>query len=109
MSRSTRLFSFLLLMCLKTNVAWSEGFFDGVNPNMLHDELIRQSRESSAIQNANYLKESIRAKVKLHSESESNKTQPIAGNSVVIGDGSTVNGDVIVNIQVDGDTYVAGR
>jgi hypothetical protein len=109
MSRLLKCFVLLLLLCFKTNTAWSEGYFDVVNPNAPHDELMEKARDSSAVQNGAYITESIQAKVRLHSENQLNQAQPAAGNSVVIENGATVNGDMVVNIQVNGDTYVAGR
>lgn len=111
MLKLTKFICLCLLLSIKTNSAWSDGFFGVADPNALHSAMIEKTQNSSAIQNSHYLRKSIQAKVRLRSDNQLSKAQQqlATGNSVVIGDGSTVNGDVIVNIQVNGDTYVAGR
>lgn len=99
------------------SAARAEDMFAKPNPNEGYEKIIAKSQDNSLpLQNTDYMNRSIEGKIKLHlseSNPQSNQVNQPAGraigNSVIIGDGVTVNGDLIINNQVNGDTYVSSR
>ncbi len=115
--------SFFLLLFRIDNAISGDVSFDSVDPNAAYNATIKKISDYSVIKNNDYLKVSIKQKVKIHTidglanknsiDNTKNTTgttiQKITGNSVLIGDGTIINGDIYVNLQVTGDTYVAGK
>lgn len=95
----------------------AEDMFAKPNPNEGYEKIIAKSQDNTLpLQNPDYMDRSIDGKIKLHlsaSDPQSNQVNQTAGkaigNSIIIGDGVTVNGDLIINNQVNGDTYVSSR
>jgi len=92
----------------------SKDIFAPADPNSGYKEIIKKSQDSSLpVVNKNYIKRSANGKIKLRLSTNNQRSnienKTAAGNSVIIGDGSVVKGDVIVNQQINGDTYVSGN
>lgn len=106
----------IVLLFPSIKMAHSENMFAIPDVNTGYKELMDKAIDNTLpFKNSAYMKSSINGKIKLRvSENNQsgltgNKNASAAGNSVIIGEGVTINGDLIINNQINGDTYVMGR
>ncbi len=108
-----KMLTYIGLIMVSTTVIAADQFTK-VNPNKGYQSIISQSKDSSFLKNSDYFSAFIKNTTRLKSNNfvtttSRDNVKNVAANSVIIDEGATITGDVIVNIEITGDTYVNNR
>ena len=102
---------YLFILLVSTNT-FSKQQFIPADPNKGYRSIMGKVKDFSFMINPDYLRVSIKGKSTLMSSGgavSSSSPRNVAANSVIIENGVILDGDLNINIEINGDTYVSNR